>query len=63
MFNMDGTVNREVSYKALRNQVLLGYGAVIPGFYGAMPDGAIHTFSRAAATSPARWRRRRWTRM
>ena len=56
MFNMDGTVNRETSYKALRNQVLLGYGAVIPGFYGAMPDGA-------AATSPARWRRRRWTRM
>ena len=45
MFNMDGTVNREVSYKALRNQVLLGYGAVIPGFYGAMPDGAIHTLS------------------
>ena len=49
MFNMDGTVNREVSYKALRNQVLLGYGAVIPGFYGAMPDGAIHTFSRGGS--------------
>ena len=49
MFNMDGTVNREASYKALRNQVLLGYGAVIPGFYGAMPDGAIHTFSRGGS--------------
>ena len=49
MFNMDGTVNREVSYKALRNQVLLGYGAVIPGFYGAMPDGSIHTFSRGGS--------------
>ena len=49
MFNMDGTVNREVSYKALRNQVLLGYGAVIPGFYGAMPDGTIHTFSRGGS--------------
>ena len=49
MFNMDGTVTREVSYKALRNQVLLGYGAVIPGFYGAMPDGAIHTFSRGGS--------------
>ena len=49
MFNMDGTVNREVSYKALRNQVLLGYGAVIPGFYGAMPAGAIHTFSRGGS--------------
>ena len=49
MFNMDGTVNREASYKALRNQVLLGYGAVIPGFYGAMPDGTIHTFSRGGS--------------
>ena len=49
MFNMDGTVNREVSYKALRNQVLLGYGAVIPGFYGAMPDGSVHTFSRGGS--------------
>ncbi len=38
MFNMDGTVNREeVSHKALRNQVLLGYGAVIPGFTAPCP--------------------------
>ena len=48
-FNLDGTVNQEESYEALRNQVLLGYGAVIPGFYGAMPDGTIHTFSRGGS--------------
>ena len=48
-FNMDGTVNEEESYKALQSQVILGYGAVIPGFYGAMPDGTIHTFSRGGS--------------
>lgn len=48
-FNMDGTVNEKDSYEALRSQVILGYGAVIPGFYGAMPDGTIHTFSRGGS--------------
>ena len=48
-FNMDGTVNKEESYEALRNQVLLGYGAVIPGFYGIMPDGKIRTLTRGGS--------------
>ncbi len=48
-FNMDGTVNLEQTYDALQHQVLTGYGAVIPGFYGAMPDGTIHTFSRGGS--------------
>ena len=48
-FNMDGTVNTEDSYDALRHQVVMGYGAVIPGFYGCMPDGTIHTFSRGGS--------------
>ena len=48
-FKLDGTVDKEASYEALRHQVLLGYGAVIPGFYGAMPDGTIHTFSRGGS--------------
>ena len=48
-FNMDGTVNEKDSYEALCSQVILGYGAVIPGFYGAMPDGTIHTFSRGGS--------------
>lgn len=48
-FNMDGSVNKDESYQALRRQTLLGYGAVIPGFYGRMPDGTIHTFSRGGS--------------
>jgi len=48
-FNMDGSVDQESSYEALRHQVLSGYGAVIPGFYGVMPDGSIHTFSRGGS--------------
>ncbi len=48
-FNMDGTVDKKSSYEALNHQVLMGYGAVIPGFYGVMPDGSIHTFSRGGS--------------
>ena len=48
-FNLDGTVNQPESYEALRHQVFEGYGAVIPGFYGTMPDGSIHTFSRGGS--------------
>ena len=48
-FNMDGTVDQETSYEALRSRVTPGLGAVIPGFYGTMPDGAIHTFSRGGS--------------
>ena len=47
-FNMDGTVNKEVSYPALR-QLGKGKGIVIPGFYGVMPDGRIRTFSRGGS--------------
>ena len=48
-FKMDGTVDQEKSYDALKHQVVMGYGAVIPGFYGSMPDGTIHTFSRGGS--------------
>ncbi len=48
-FNMDGTVNQAESYEELRNRITPGLGAVIPGFYGVMPDGAIHTFSRGGS--------------
>ena len=47
-FNFDGTVDQEASYEALRSQVS-GIGAVIPGFYGLMPDGHIRTFSRGGS--------------
>ncbi len=47
-FKMDGTVDQEASYKALR-RLVRGNGVVIPGFYGVMPDGRIHTFSRGGS--------------
>ena len=47
-FNMDGTVDKDASYAALRSMVK-GKGIVTPGFYGVMPSGAIRTFSRGGS--------------
>ena len=47
-FNMDGTVDKETSYAALKSMVH-GEGIVTPGFYGTMPNGAIRTFSRGGS--------------
>ena len=47
-FNMDGTVDKDTSYAALRSMVK-GKGIVTPGFYGVMPSGAIRTFSRGGS--------------
>ena len=48
-FNMDGTVDQKKSYETLRRLMPLSGGVVIPGFYGVMPDGSIHTFSRGGS--------------
>ena len=45
---MDGSVDQESSYACLRRQAG-GRGLVTPGFYGLMPDGQIHTFSRGGS--------------
>ena len=47
-FNMDGSVDKDSSYPALK-RLGHGKGIVIPGFYGAMPDGRIRTFSRGGS--------------
>ena len=47
-FKMDGTVDQDATYSALAAQEV-GDGIVIPGFYGLMPDGQIHTFSRGGS--------------
>ena len=47
-FNMDGTVDKEYSYAALK-ALMQGDPIVIPGFYGTMPDGRIRTFSRGGS--------------
>ena len=46
-FRMDSTVDEEASYGALRRAA--GRRVVIPGFYGVLPDGSIHTFSRGGS--------------
>ena len=47
-FGMDGNVDQEATYKALK-QLAFGQKIVTPGFYGTMPDGRIHTFSRGGS--------------
>ena len=47
-FNLDGSVDQEVSYDALK-RCFRGKGVVIPGFYGTMPDGNIKAFSRGGS--------------
>ena len=47
-FKMDGSVDQDATYAALA-AVDVGNGIVIPGFYGLMPDGQIHTFSRGGS--------------
>ena len=47
-FRLDGTVDQAQSYENLR-RAASGRRVVIPGFYGVMPDGSIHTFSRGGS--------------
>ncbi len=47
-FRFDGTVDKEASYAALR-RAAEGRNVVIPGFYGAMPDGRIRTLTRGGS--------------
>ena len=47
-FKMDGSVDQDSSYKALK-RLVRGNGVVIPGFYGVMPDGRIRTFTRGGS--------------
>mgnify|MGYP004445015259 CR=1 FL=1 len=47
-FSFDGTVNKEESYAELE-RLASGRRVVIPGFYGAMPDGSIKVLSRGGS--------------
>ncbi len=49
VFNHDGRVNFEVSYEKLREIYAHHDRIVIPGFYGALPDGTIKVFSRGGS--------------
>ena len=48
-FHYDGTVDQEKSYPALQALFHEERGAVIPGFYGVMPDGKIRTLTRGGS--------------
>lgn len=48
-FHYDGTVDQEKSYAALCALVGEDGCAVIPGFYGLMPDGKIRTLTRGGS--------------
>lgn len=48
-FNYDGTVDYEKTYAALRELAKVHTRMVLPGFYGTMPDGSLHVFSRGGS--------------
>jgi aspartate kinase len=47
-FDAEGRVEKKRSYELLRS-LAQGKKIVTPGFYGAMPDGEIHTFPRGGS--------------
>ena len=47
-FGFDGTVDREVTYASIE-QTVRSRSVVVPGFYGAMPDGVIKLMSRGGS--------------
>ena len=48
-FNEDGTFNAEKTNDIMREALANHEYAVIPGFYGSMPNGTIKTFSRGGS--------------
>lgn len=48
-FRADGTLDADRTRAVLRDRLSALGRAVIPGFYGAMPDGTIRTFSRGGS--------------
>ncbi len=48
-FNLDGTVDQDTTYSALKEKAVLSQGVVTPGFYGTMPNGTIKTFTRGGS--------------
>ena len=48
-FNEDGSFNSEKTNDVMRERLSKSAYAVIPGFYGSMPNGTIKTFSRGGS--------------
>lgn len=48
-FTQEGTFDSERTQEVLSARLAQMPNAVVPGFYGALPDGSIHTFSRGGS--------------
>ena len=48
-FKDNGTLDEEKTNEAMREELMQHRNAVIPGFYGVMPNGTIKTFSRGGS--------------
>lgn len=48
-FDEDGNFASDTTQKILSEKLIATKSAVVPGFYGAMPDGTIKTFSRGGS--------------
>ncbi len=48
-FKENGTLDEEKTNELMREELLQHKNAVIPGFYGVMPNGTIKTFSRGGS--------------
>ena len=48
-FRADGSFDAETTNERLRAVLSEADNAVLPGFYGALPDGTVHTFSRGGS--------------
>ena len=49
VFKKNGRLDENSTYEAITNRLSKVEKAVIPGFYGASPDGKIKTFSRGGS--------------
>ena len=49
LFRADGSFDPEATNTAIGHALVSVEHAVIPGFYGAMPDGTVYTFSRGGS--------------
>lgn len=48
-FKEDGSFDEEKTNEAMKKELALHKNAVIPGFYGSMPNGTIKTFTRGGS--------------
>ena len=48
-FDAQGVLDSEETNRVLGQLLADGVPTVVPGFYGAMPDGSVHTFSRGGS--------------